>query len=61
MVMCAVVRCQVIKACKTDSEGKVVEGKHHVYRMSAAQPDDKDDWIKCIKSVLCKRLQFFYQ
>ena len=49
MVMCAVARCQVIKACKTDSEGKVVEGKHHVYRMSAAQPDDKDDWIKCIK------------
>ena len=43
MVMCAVARCQVIKACKTDSEGKVVEGKHHVYRMSAAQPDDKDD------------------
>ena len=38
-----------IKACKTDSEGKVVEGKHTVYRMSAAAPEDKDDWIACIR------------
>lgn len=39
----------VIKACKTDSEGKVVEGKHTVYRMSAATPEEKDEWIKCIR------------
>lgn len=38
-----------IKACKTDSEGKVVEGKHTVYRMSAATPDEKEEWIKCIR------------
>ncbi|XP_023701417.1 cytohesin-1 isoform X3 [Cryptotermes secundus] len=37
-----------IKACKTDSEGKVVEGKHTVYRMSAATPEEKDEWIKCV-------------
>lgn len=30
-----------IKACKTDSEGKVVEGKHTVYRMSASSEDEK--------------------
>ena len=42
---------QVIKACKTDSEGKVVEGKHHVYRMSASKAEEKDEWIKCIRSV----------
>lgn len=30
-----------IKACKTDSEGKVVEGKHTVYRMSAGSEDEK--------------------
>ena len=40
-----------IKACKTDSEGKVVEGKHTVYRMSAATPDEKEEWIKCIRYV----------
>lgn len=36
----------IIKACKTDSEGKVVEGKHTVYRMSAATEEDKQEWIK---------------
>lgn len=41
-----------IKACKTDSEGKVVEGKHTVYRMSAAAPEDKDDWIACIRQSI---------
>ena len=40
---------QVIKACKTDSEGKVVEGKHTVYRMSASTEEEKDEWIKCIQ------------
>ncbi|KAL1452472.1 hypothetical protein WDU94_006700 [Cyamophila willieti] len=38
---------EFIKACKTDSEGKVVEGKHTVYRMSAATAEEKDEWIKC--------------
>jgi len=42
---------EVIKACKTDSEGKVVEGKHTVYRMSASTEEEKDDWIKCIQSL----------
>lgn len=34
-----------IKACKTDSEGKVVEGKHTVYRMSASTEEEKQDWM----------------
>lgn len=42
---------EVIKACKTDSEGKVVEGKHTVYRMSASTEEEKEDWIKCIHSL----------
>uniref|UniRef100_A0A1A9WX99 Uncharacterized protein n=1 Tax=Glossina brevipalpis TaxID=37001 RepID=A0A1A9WX99_9MUSC len=36
----------IIKACKTDSEGKVVEGKHTVYRMSAATEEEQQEWIK---------------
>ncbi|XP_017857598.1 PREDICTED: uncharacterized protein DDB_G0280205 isoform X1 [Drosophila arizonae] len=36
----------IIKACKTDSEGKVVEGKHTVYRMSASTEEDQQEWIK---------------
>jgi hypothetical protein len=27
----------------------VVTGKHTVYRMSAATPEEKDDWIKCVR------------
>jgi len=42
---------EVIKACKTDSDGKVVEGKHTVYRMSASTEDEKQDWIKCIQNL----------
>ena len=35
-----------IKACKTDSDGRVVEGKHSVYRMSANTEEDKQEWIR---------------
>lgn len=42
----------IIKACKVDKEGKVVEGKHNVYKMSAATADEKDEWIKCLKSCI---------
>jgi len=40
---------QTIKAAKTDSEGRVVEGKHTTYRMSAPTAADKDDWMKNIR------------
>lgn len=39
-----------IKACKTDSDGKVVEGKHMVYKMSAASADDREEWIRSIRA-----------
>jgi len=39
-----------IKACKHDSEGKVIEvGNHTVYRMSALTGEDKNEWIKKIR------------
>lgn len=43
---------QVIKACKTEADGRVVEGNHTVYRISAPTTEEKDEWIKCIKWVL---------
>ncbi|XP_031772385.1 cytohesin-1 isoform X3 [Bombus vosnesenskii] len=43
---------EFIKACKTDSEGKVVEGKHTVYRMSAATDEEKEEWIKCVRQSI---------
>ncbi|XP_064351531.1 cytohesin-1 isoform X2 [Camelus dromedarius] len=39
---------QVIKACKTEADGRVVEGNHTVYRISAPTPEEKEEWIKCI-------------
>lgn len=42
----------IIKACKVDKEGKVVEGKHTVYKMSAATAEEKEEWIKCLKSCI---------
>lgn len=42
---------QVIKACKTEADGRVVEGNHVVYRISAPTPEEKEEWIKSIKWV----------
>ncbi|UYV77459.1 CYTH1 [Cordylochernes scorpioides] len=39
---------EMIKACKTDYNGKVVEGNHNMYRMSAASQQKKDEWIDSI-------------
>ncbi|XP_063916464.1 cytohesin-1 isoform X2 [Zophobas morio] len=41
-----------IKACKTDSEGKVVEGKHTVYRMSASSEEEKNEWMQRLKQSI---------
>ncbi|XP_077980682.1 cytohesin-2-like isoform X2 [Glandiceps talaboti] len=45
---------EVIKACKTDADGKVVEGRHQVYRMSAASQEEREDWIKSIQASISK-------
>uniref|UniRef100_A0AAY5K1C9 Cytohesin 4a n=1 Tax=Esox lucius TaxID=8010 RepID=A0AAY5K1C9_ESOLU len=43
-------RGQKIKACKTKNGGKVVEGKHQSYRISAATAEERDEWIRSIRS-----------
>ncbi|XP_054449305.1 cytohesin-1 isoform X3 [Pteronotus mesoamericanus] len=45
---------QVIKACKTEADGRVVEGNHTVYRISAPTPEEKDEWIKCIRAAISR-------
>lgn len=39
----------VIKACKTNKDGKVVTGKHTSYRVSAATAAEKQEWIGNIR------------
>ncbi|CAG5114531.1 unnamed protein product, partial [Candidula unifasciata] len=43
---------EVIKACKVDSDGRVIEGRHSVYRMAASSVSEKDDWINCIRASI---------
>ncbi|XP_067928012.1 cytohesin-1-like [Watersipora subatra] len=44
---------EVIKACKTDKKtGKVIEGRHNVYKMSAATGKEMDDWMRSINSYI---------
>uniref|UniRef100_A0A3Q3L1Y6 Cytohesin 1b n=1 Tax=Mastacembelus armatus TaxID=205130 RepID=A0A3Q3L1Y6_9TELE len=45
---------QVIKACKTEADGRVVEGNHTFYRISAPTPEEKDEWINSIKAAISK-------
>ncbi|XP_013885293.1 cytohesin-1 isoform X2 [Austrofundulus limnaeus] len=45
---------QVIKACKTEADGRVVEGNHTVYRISAPTAEEKDEWIKSIKASISR-------
>ncbi|BFZ03664.1 hypothetical protein BsWGS_06704 [Bradybaena similaris] len=42
----------IIKACKVDSDGKVVEGRHSVYRMAASSVEEKDEWISCVRASI---------
>lgn len=41
----------MIKACKTEADGRVVEGNHVVYRISAPSPEEKEEWMKSIRWV----------
>lgn len=43
---------EVIKACKTDADGKVNEGRHTYYRMSASTPEEKDQWVNSIRQSI---------
>ncbi|XP_057699351.1 cytohesin 4b isoform X2 [Corythoichthys intestinalis] len=42
-------RGQKIKACKTETDGRVVEGKHQSYAICAASPHERDSWINAIR------------
>uniref|UniRef100_A0A5F9CQY4 Cytohesin-2 n=1 Tax=Oryctolagus cuniculus TaxID=9986 RepID=A0A5F9CQY4_RABIT len=43
---------QLIKACKKEADGRVVEGNHMVYRISAPTQEEKDEWIKSIQAAV---------
>ncbi|TRY58462.1 hypothetical protein DNTS_002076 [Danionella cerebrum] len=45
---------QKIKACKTDTDGRVVEGKHQSYTISANTAEERDQWIESIRASITK-------
>ncbi|KAM6957221.1 cytohesin-3 [Aplochiton taeniatus] len=45
---------QKIKGCKTENGGRVVEGKHQSYRMSATTAEERDAWIDSIRTCITK-------
>ncbi|XP_038835257.1 cytohesin 4b [Salvelinus namaycush] len=47
-------RGQKIKACKTETDGRVVEGKHQSYTICAATAEERDTWIKSIRASITK-------
>ncbi|XP_014035701.2 cytohesin-1 isoform X2 [Salmo salar] len=47
-------RDQVIKACKTEADGRVVEGNHTFYRISAPTAEEKEDWVTSIKKAISR-------
>ena len=42
---------KVIKAAKTHGDGRVVEGRHTAYRMSATSEEEKKEWIHALQWV----------
>ncbi|XP_040000749.1 cytohesin 4b isoform X5 [Xiphias gladius] len=47
-------RGQKIKACKTETDGRVVEGKHQSYTICAASAEERDSWIEAIRASITK-------
>ncbi|XP_054634087.1 cytohesin-4-like [Dunckerocampus dactyliophorus] len=47
-------RGQKIKACKTETDGRVVEGKHQSYAICATSADERDSWIAAIRASITK-------
>ncbi|XP_026215916.1 cytohesin-3 [Anabas testudineus] len=45
---------QKIKACKTENKGRVVQGKHQSYKLSAASAEERDNWIDAIRASITK-------
>ncbi|KAA0725014.1 SEC7 and coiled-coil domain-containing protein 1 [Triplophysa tibetana] len=45
---------QVIKACKTEADGRVVEGNHTFYRISAPTTEEKEEWMNSIKAAISR-------
>ncbi|KAM4652893.1 cytohesin-4 [Discoglossus pictus] len=45
---------QTIKACKTHGDGRMVQGKHQSYRLSAPSQEEKELWVQSVRSSVSR-------
>ncbi|XP_068111121.1 cytohesin-4-like [Hyperolius riggenbachi] len=45
-------RGQTVKACKTQADGKKVQGNHQSYRLSAANTAERESWVQSLRSSI---------
>lgn len=41
---------QMVKACKTQKDGKVITGRHTTYKVCATTALEKEEWMRAIRS-----------
>ncbi|XP_072277341.1 cytohesin-4 [Pyxicephalus adspersus] len=45
-------RGQTVKACKTQADGKKVQGNHQSYRLSASNEEERESWVQSLRSSI---------
>ncbi|XP_053577201.1 cytohesin-4 [Bombina bombina] len=45
---------QTIKACKAHGDGRMVQGKHQSYRLSAPSHEEKELWVQSVRSSISR-------
>ncbi|XP_075039169.1 cytohesin-4 [Mixophyes fleayi] len=45
-------RGQTVKACKTQADGKKVQGNHQSYHLSAASNEERESWVQSLRSSI---------
>uniref|UniRef100_A0A3B4AD10 PH domain-containing protein n=1 Tax=Periophthalmus magnuspinnatus TaxID=409849 RepID=A0A3B4AD10_9GOBI len=47
-------KAQKVKACKTEHRGRVVQGKHQSYKLSASSEEEREAWVTAIRASITK-------
>ncbi|XP_020788845.1 cytohesin-3-like isoform X1 [Boleophthalmus pectinirostris] len=47
-------KAQKVKACKTEHRGRVVQGKHQSYKLSASSAEEREAWVTAIRASITK-------
>ncbi|XP_075431170.1 cytohesin-3-like [Ascaphus truei] len=45
---------QTIKACKSHGDGRMVQGNHQSYRLSASSHEERESWVQSVRSSISR-------